>query len=100
MPFLDGFPRMSERQWQAQIIAYARLMQWRHYHTHTAKHSPRGFPDLVLVRPPRLVFAEAKADRTRVTDDQHAWLKDLRASGQEAYLWRPSDWRAVESILR
>lgn len=99
MPFLE-MPRITERRFQAQIIAYATLMNWRYYHTHNSKNSPKGFPDLVLIRRPRVVWAEIKAQRTRVTDDQHAWLEELRASGQEVFVWRPSDWRQVETILR
>ena len=99
MPFLVA-PRICERRFQTQIIAYAVLMGWRHYHTHDARRSAPGFPDLVLVRRPRLVFAEVKADRTPVTDDQTAWLEELRASGQEVYLWRPSHWRQIETVLR
>lgn len=58
----------------------ALALGWRGYHTHRSQHSPAGFPDLVLVRRGRLVFAELKrqADRYQPTPAQAAWLEDLR----------------------
>lgn len=100
MMFLrDMQPKMTEKAWQAQVIRYAEWMQWRIYHTHDSRRSQAGFPDLVLVRRPRVVFAELKSERNTLTDDQRDWLEDLRACGQEAYLWKPSQWREVERIL-
>jgi hypothetical protein len=51
---------------------------WRRYHTWLAKHSPAGFPDEVLVRPPRLVFAELKAEAGRLKPDHESDLEMLR----------------------
>ena len=33
-------------------------------------HSPKGEPDLRLVRPPRVVFLELKADKGKLTPEQ------------------------------
>jgi hypothetical protein len=58
------------------------------------RRTPRnvaGLPDLILIRRPRVVWAELKAEGGTVTEAQQAWLDDLQASGQEVYLWRPSD---------
>ena len=93
-------PKISEAQFQAQVVRYAELMRWRCYHSWTSLHSAKGFPDLVLVRRPRLIFAELKADRTPVTDAQRAWIAELRACGQEVYLWRPLSWPEIEEVLR
>ena len=30
---------------------------------------------------------------------QQAWLDELKAARQEAYLWRPSDWPEIERVL-
>lgn len=90
----------TEKQFQAQVIRYATLMGWRTYHTWLSVKSAAGFPDLVLVRRPRLVFAELKSERGTPTDEQQAWLDDLRASGQQAFLWKPSDWDEIERVLR
>jgi hypothetical protein len=88
----------------AQVIRLAELFSWRWYHTHRSEKSPPGFPDLVLVRArhsnPRVVYLELKADRTPVTDAQRAWIEELRACGQEAYIVRPRHWQQVERLLR
>jgi hypothetical protein len=54
-----------------------------------------------MARPPRLVFAELKADRGRTTPDQERWLALLGSrTGVEAYLWRPSDIDDIAALLR
>ena len=92
--------RQSERSFMGQVVAYARLMGWRCYHTYDSRRSDAGFPDLVLVRRPRVIFAELKSDRGKLTDDQRAWLEALDGCSVERYIWRPSDWPKVERILK
>ena len=74
--------------------------RWRTYHTLRSKGSEPGFPDLILIRPPRLIFAELKSDRGRLTRAQREWRADLEACGVEVYTWRPSERSHVEAILR
>lgn len=90
----------SEDAFQRQVLGLARYYGWRPYHTHDSRRSHPGFPDLVLVKPPRLVFAELKAERGRLRPEQAEWLEDLRAvAAVEVYLWRPSDLQAIAGIL-
>ena len=100
MTFLEVAPRITEKQFMAQVVRYAHLMGWKTYHTFTSQRSTAGFPDLVCVRRPRLLFIETKSERNTATDDQKAWLAELRACGQEVYLWRPSSWPEIEEALR
>jgi len=83
-----------------QVVALARLYNWRHYHTHDSRKSVPGFPDLVLVRGHRVIFAELKNARGRLTVDQQQWLEDLRATCAEVYVWRPADLPVIAAILR
>jgi hypothetical protein len=94
-------PRQTERSFQASVVRYATLMGWRCYHTHRSDHSAAGFPDLVLVRRPRIVFAELKGPRTPTSSAQIEWLDELRACGQEVYRWRAgtADWEIIERVL-
>jgi hypothetical protein len=66
---------VSERDLSGFVADCARLFGWRRYHTWLSRRSPAGFPDEVLVRPPRLVFAELKSDRGRLTPEQGAWTR-------------------------
>lgn len=100
MGLLSAIPVQTERGFQQQVVACAHLFGWRVYHTYDSRRSGAGFPDLVLVRRPRVIFAELKAERGRLTEDQRAWLTALYGCSVERYLWRPSDWRHVERILK
>ena len=92
---------LSERAFQRQVVELAALMGWRTYHTYDSRRSNPGFPDLVLFRAPRVVFAELKRQNGRMTDAQRAWAEELaECAGVEYYLWRPSDWDDVTETLR
>jgi DNA primase len=79
----------------------ARLSGWLTYHTHDSRRSTAGFPDLVLVRPPAVLFAELKSESGALRPEQEAWLRKLaRCEGVGARVWRPSDWPGIERTLR
>lgn len=90
---------MTERQWQAQIVETAKYLGWWVYHTHDSRRSEPGFPDLVLVRPPRLIFAEVKTAAGRLTQAQQDTIVMLDQTCAESYIWRPADWPAILSLL-
>ncbi len=107
---MKRFVPISEKAFQRTVVEYARLMGWRIHHTrpalaqsgrwHTPLQGDKGLPDLILCRPPRLLFVELKASRLRKpTPDQQAWLDALRACGVEVYLWTPEDWTTIEATL-
>jgi hypothetical protein len=97
-----------EKDLQNNVIELARLLGWRHYHTYDSRRSPEGFPDLVLIRKGRLLFAELKSSRGRLTSAQRVWLEELKlveaqSNGTvQAIVWRPEDWLSgkVEEVLR
>jgi hypothetical protein len=92
---------MNETEWQRTVTEYATLRGWLWYHTHDSRRSAAGFPDLVMVRRGRLIFAELKSERGLLRGAQQTWLEALRDCCEgEAYVWRPSDWPRVERILR
>ena len=91
---------ISEKQFEAQVKQMAKLTGWRYYHTWRSMHSPAGFPDCVMVKPPRLIFAELKSDTGKVSPEQQAWLDDLgKLVNVEVYLWRPADFDDIWEIL-
>lgn len=95
----------------------------------TAMTGDKGFPDYIATRPPRLLIFELKNEKGKLTPEQEAWLADLKESQRmitlepvvlqrgkmahldsgndislipsfEVYLWRPSDFNEIASILR
>jgi hypothetical protein len=90
---------MTEAQWQTTVIDLAYAHHWRVYHTFDSRRSYPGFPDLVLVRD-RIIYAELKSEKGRVTLTQQEWIDDLNGAGGEAHIWRPSDFDEVKQILR
>ena len=98
-PRRDG--SMSEAALMEHIRALARRSGWLVYHTHDSRGSEAGFPDLVLCKPGRLILAECKTERGKVTEAQQQWIDMLRHSvpGVEAYVWRPSMLEDIARIL-
>lgn len=90
----------NEKAFTSQVIHEADLSGWTSYHTYNSQRSQPGFPDLVMVRGSRLIFAELKmGQNTKLTTDQEIWLGALRSVPHvETYLWRyPND---VDEVLR
>lgn len=93
-------PALTEKQWQQQLVDLATIRGWLLYHTHDSRRSAAGFPDLVLLRGPRLVVAELKTDSAPgPTEAQRRWLQAFAATGAETYLWRPRDLREAQAVL-
>jgi hypothetical protein len=89
-----GFP-LTERQFMDQVTEYATLRGWDWYHARPARTldswrtagsgtMAKGWPDLVLVRPPRLIFAELKRDGGTLSADQARVMGVLGAFMAEA----------------
>ena len=106
----------SEAAFQQQVLNLAGYYGWRSYHTHDSRRSQAGFPDLVLVRGPELIFAELKTDTGRVRPEQQEWIAALQAISTElvvdleqldhdshacvdVYLWRPRDFDELHARL-
>lgn len=110
MPKLYRKVRQTEKDFMAVVTDYAKLRGWRVYHTFDSRHSAAGFPDLVLVRPPRLVFAELKSEGGKLTPEQKAWIEALKEIGAfdrltfrdipEVYVWWPRDHEQVIETLK
>ncbi len=90
--------QVSEADFQQTVIELFRATGWRVYHNLNSKGSDPGWPDLQLLKRGRLVFAELKTQRGRLTAEQDFILNELRCAGAETYLWRPSDWVEIERV--
>lgn len=56
---------LTEKAFQQRVVDFARITGWLAYHTWDSRKSEKGYPDLTLVRHPRLVFAELKVEKVR-----------------------------------
>ena len=90
----------SEKSWQGQVIKLAKTLGYEFiYFTWNSKHSPRGFPDLIILREGRMIVAELKREDGNLTPEQYFWLLEFMKVTDDAYLWKPSDWEGVKSVL-
>lgn len=105
---------ISERDFTATVIELARHAGWLAAHFRpclsqagrwltAVQGDGVGFPDLVLVHPAtgRLLFAELKTDRGRLTEAQLAWNHALAACppAVEYECWRPKDMADIKQVL-
>ena len=90
---------VSEETWQAHVLRVAKDHGWWTYHPRDSRGSAHGWPDLVLLRPPRALFVECKSGRGVVSDHQEHVLGLLRACGLDARVWYPTDEEEMEKEL-
>ena len=95
----DAMPAASEKDFQRAITDLAKACGWKIYHTYDSRRSNPGWPDLVLAKPPRLLFVEVKTDFGKLRPEQQEWLQALLECQQDARVWRPRDWFSIERTL-
>ena len=99
-PRVRSWPNILEKDFQQMVLNVAKPCGWLTYHTYDSRRSDPGFPDLCLVRGPRLIYAELKTVKGRLKEQQQTWLTKLtEVPCVEVYLWRPTDWDAIVEIL-
>ena len=91
---------VTEASWQSTVIDLAELTGWWVYHNPDSRRSQPGFPDLVLIRAPRVMFLELKRETGRLSTVQREVIGHLEACpGVEVHVARPSDWSLVVEWL-
>jgi hypothetical protein len=100
---------MSEDQFCRLVIRFAQLHKWRVAHFRPARtgkgwRTPcqgdaKGFPDLLLVKGPRLLAVELKVGKNKLTQEQFDWLSALMGARVETHVWRPEHWSEIEAVL-
>lgn len=110
---MTTLPAISEKSFQAQVVDLARLNGWLVYHTYDSRRSESGFPDLVMVRGPELIFVEIKNQAGKLSLTQRSWIDALSKVGAAVaaiesdrevthvgvYLWRPDAWDEIVTLL-
>ena len=118
---------MSEQSFTNAVLDWAKVYGWRRFHVRNSGargisqvQGDKGFPDLVLVKGSRLIFAELKVGKEQPKPEQLAWLADLGVIGMadvttfnespksqfiptlttpETYVWRPEQWSEILVVL-
>ena len=92
----------NEKAFQSSLVGDAQKLGWLVYHTYDSRRSKAGFPDLCMVKPPRVVFVELKTDAksSQLSASQKEWMTALKKSDTlVADLWRPADYDAAIEFL-
>ncbi len=108
---------IDERRLQNAIVDAARLKGYMVFHTRPAlsakgwrtpvQYDGKGFPDLCLVGPERIIFAEIKSEKGKLSREQEHWLAGLAkvalaTDHVRVCVWTPADWpdRVLEALQR
>lgn len=101
---------LNEAEFMDQVTGLAEKLRWSWVHFRPARTAHgwvtpvsgplgKGWPDLVLVKPGRVIFAELKSDKGKVSAEQDDVIGLLNSAGVEAYVWRPRDFDAIVEIF-
>lgn len=95
---------LLEKDLQKHVRKFAEGLGWKVAVTWTSLHSPKGWPDLFMVRHGEAVAIELKREKGKVTPEQETWLAELRMvpGVKFAGVIRPSQWFAgeLDGVLR
>jgi len=89
----------SEAAFQAWVRELAEANGWDVSCWHSSRFSPAGFPDLVLIKPPYLLFRELKNTGGALTADQQYKLELLHRCGMDVGVWWPEDMTDIVETL-
>lgn len=105
---------MTEEELLWGTMSMAVPLGWEVFHTWDSRSTLReakvalarginwsGFPDLCLLRVPRLVVMELKSQKGRIDPRQQMWIDGLVSCGIEAGIYRPTQWfdGTIERLL-
>lgn len=93
----------TEAGFTRAVVEFARLHGWLVYHAlplrtargwATGTMGDAGLPDIVAAKGGRVILAELKTARGRLTELQERWVREAGA-----VVWRPSDWADIEATF-
>ncbi len=97
--------RITEKDFRQMVLDLATALGWKAYcvfeQQNYARRSSKGFPDLVLVKPPRVIFVELKSEKGEVAKSQYEWLNALeKCTVVEVYVRSPKHWGNIVAMLQ
>lgn len=101
---------ITEKVWTQQVVDMGRTFGWKIHHSLVGfgfsgkpitLQGHKGLPDLLMVKPPRVVFMELKRQAVReLTPEQEEWIALLKkCPSVEVYIFRPGDVVQVAGVL-
>ena len=92
---------ISHKQFQAQIVHLAKLAGFEQiYHTWDSRHSPAGFPDLIIIKEGRQIVVELKVGKDNLSAEQYVWLLEfMKVKNTEVYVWWPEDKDEIDEVI-
>ena len=98
---------MTEDELSRLVIARAQHYGWKVYSIARSDRarlrceSSKGFPDLLLMRPGMIAFAELKRYGGKLSAEQDEWLCLLRGTFTNVHAWTPEHWFSgrIEDVL-
>jgi hypothetical protein len=103
---------MTEAAFTTELLKWLKVYKWRSFHVRNSGYGGNtyvqgepGFPDIVAIRPPRLLVAELKIGKAGTLlgeprPEQRMWLAALERVGAEVHVWHPADLPRIVEILR
>lgn len=103
--------QLSEALFMGQVTDYASMRGWRwmhiqpgltdrgRYRTPVSGPLGPGWPDLILIRGSKIIAAELKSEKGKLTALQARVLNDLEEALIEVHVWKPSQWEEIERVL-
>lgn len=105
-----------EADFQKAVIDWAHLFHWKVYwipdwmyrlaiasmlrsRRKDRDWPDKGFPDLVLLKPGRLILAELKSPKGRIEPEQKEWHDLFASVGLPVHIWKPADIDDIILIL-
>ena len=99
---------LSEAEFQSQVTHLAETLGWDWMHVVTTgkgRHFPirgtitAGWPDLVLIKGHRIIYAELKRQNQALDPMQRQVMEKIARTGAECYVWRPSGFAELTELL-
>lgn len=90
---------ISEKDFQAAVVAEAKRNGWLVFHVYYSQKSNPGFPDLWLAKD-RIIHVELKTETGKLTPEQLRFRDAILAAKGEWYLWRPGMWKEIVNVLK
>ena len=93
----------NERAFTDAVVDLFKAYGWRvmHMRGNTDKLilGHPGYPDVTAAMSGRVLFAELKMPKGKMTEEQYAWIAVLGGSDEtQVHIWRPEDWNYIVTV--